>query len=89
MPPARGDRKACTHRACAGTMQFGREPRLQTHSAMSGDGERGWVCSENPRHFQLASESARPKAVASTATQPGWDDDGGAVVVSSVGARRK
>jgi hypothetical protein len=89
MPPARGDRKRCTHAECSGTMQFGREPRLQAHSAMTGDGERGWVCRENPRHFQRAPERAEPKAAASTATQASWDDDGGAVVFSSVDARRK
>ena len=78
MAPARGDRKHCTHADCSGTMQFGREARLQTHSATMPDGERGWNCSENRRHFELASEHAGQKAVPSAAPQPAWDDDGGA-----------
>jgi hypothetical protein len=36
-------------------MQFGREPLPQTSSVMSADGERGWVCSDHPEHFLLAS----------------------------------
>lgn len=60
MASARGDRKPCTHAECSGTMQFGREPLRQTAFTMTADGERGWVCSENPGHFQLAAE--RPGA---------------------------
>jgi hypothetical protein len=41
-------------------MQFSREPLAQTSSTMPADGDRGWICSENPGHFQLAS--ARPPA---------------------------
>jgi hypothetical protein len=37
-------------------MQFGREPRSETASTMTVDGELGWVCSDNPAHFQIASE---------------------------------
>jgi hypothetical protein len=59
MAAARGDRKPCTHGDCAGTMQFGREPIPQT-SAIRVDGERGWVCSEKPEHFLLASHRADP-----------------------------
>jgi hypothetical protein len=73
MPPARGDRKPCTRTACSGTMQFGREPLLQTSSAMRPDTKLGWICSENPSHFALASAldvTAAPRAR--------WDDDGGA-----------
>ena len=77
MASARGDRKPCTHAKCAGTMQFGREPLRQVAPATSGDGERGWVCSENPSHFQLASERARRDAAAGSALQARWDDDGG------------
>ena len=72
MASARGDRKPCTHAECAGTMQFGREPLRQVAPATSGDGERGWVCSENPGHFQLAAERA-----ARSAPHARWDDDGG------------
>jgi hypothetical protein len=77
MASERGDRKPCTHAKCAGTMQFGREPLRQVAPATSSDGERGWVCSENPSHFQLASERAWREAAASSATQARWDDDGG------------
>jgi len=62
MAPARGDSKPCTHAECAGTMQFGREPLRQVGAAMSGDGARGWVCSENPSHFRVATERERPGA---------------------------
>jgi len=41
-------------------MQFSREPLVQTSSTMPADGDRGWICSENPGHFLLAS--ARPPA---------------------------
>jgi hypothetical protein len=58
-------------------MQFGREPLRQVAPATSGDGERGWVCSENPGHFQLASERALREAAASSVPQARWDDDGG------------
>jgi hypothetical protein len=56
-------------------MQFGREPLLQTSSAMRADAKLGWICSENPGHFALAS------ALDVTVTVPPrarWDDDGGA-----------
>jgi hypothetical protein len=62
MAPARGDSKPCTHAECAGTMQFGREPFRQVGPAISGDGARGWVCSENPGHFRVATERERPGA---------------------------
>jgi hypothetical protein len=77
MASARGDRKPCTHAECAGTMQFGREPLRQVAPATSGDGERGWVCSENPSHFQLASERVRREVAASSAPRARWEDDGG------------
>ena len=75
MTAARGDSKRCTHADCSGTMQFGRE---QTQSATTRDGKRGWVCSENRRHFELASERAGQRIATSAAPQPRWDDDGGA-----------
>ena len=71
MASARGDRKPCTHGECSGTMQFGRQPELQVSSAMPR-GERGWACSENESHFQLAAERA-----ARSAPHARWDDDGG------------
>jgi hypothetical protein len=77
MASARGDRKPCTHAECSGTMQFGRERLPQTSSAMTVDGERGWVCSETPGHFQLASDRPRLEATVNSAPQAGWDDDGG------------
>jgi hypothetical protein len=77
MASARGDRKPCTHAECSGTMQFGREPVPESAFGMTIDGERGWVCSENPGHFQLATERPRPEAPANGAPQARWDDDGG------------
>jgi hypothetical protein len=68
-------------------MQFGREPLRQVAPAMSGDGERGWVCSENPSHFQLAAERARREAVASRAPEARWDDDGGSTRGLTTGSR--
>lgn len=75
---ARGDRKPCTHAECSGTMQFGREPLPERAFAMTADGERGWVCSETPRHFQLASERPRPEAAANGASHARSDDGGAA-----------
>jgi hypothetical protein len=61
MPAARGDRKPCLHLHCEGTMQFGREP--VTPSPGSPEyGERGWVCSVNPVHFQRASDTGSSNA---------------------------
>ena len=72
MASARGDRKPCTHSECVGTMQFGREPVRQAAPAMSGDGDRGWVCSENPSHFRReAAEGSGPRAR--------WENDGGSI----------
>ena len=68
MASARGDRKPCTHAECSGTMQFSREPLVQTSSTMPADGDRGWICSENPGHFLLAS--ARPPAEVAAEQQP-------------------
>lgn len=56
MSSARGDRKPCTHTDCPGTMQFGREPGKRGAGLNTADGERGWVCSERPDHFQLESQ---------------------------------
>lgn len=56
MSSARGDRKPCTRAGCSGTMQFGREPLRRTSAIMPADGERGWVCSTAPGHFQRESE---------------------------------
>ena len=56
-------------------MQFGREPLPKTPEMMTADGERGWVCSKNTGHFQIASE--RPDGFASDAAQAGGDDDRG------------
>ena len=77
MASARGDRKPCTHAECRGTMQFGRKPLRQVSPAVSSDGERGWVCSEHPSHFQLPSERDPRGAAATGAPQARWDDDGG------------
>lgn len=77
MASARGDRKPCTHADCRGTMQFGREPLPRTSAAAPADGELGWVCSDDPGHFQLPSERQRPEVAASRAPQARWDDDGG------------
>jgi hypothetical protein len=77
MAAARGDSKPCMHAECAGTMHFSREPLRQVATTLSGDGERGWVCSEKPSHFQLASEGARREATASSAPRARWEDDGG------------
>jgi hypothetical protein len=61
MPPARGDTKPCIRTDCTGTMQFAREPgrlavdpREPDHHPLPGasDGDRGWVCSAEPQHFQ-------------------------------------
>jgi len=76
MASARGDRKPCTHGECSGTMQFGREPQLHVSPAMA-DGKHGWVCGEDPAHFQLAWEDPRLETAASTPPQSRWDDDGG------------
>ena len=77
MASARGDTKPCTHAECAGTMQFGREPTRQVGTAMAGDGARGWVCSQSPSHFRLASERERGGAAVSSAPRARWEDDGG------------
>lgn len=77
MTSARGDRKPCTYTACSGTMQFGREPLPQTSSARNVGGERGWVCSETPGHFQRASERPGPDAGENSAAHARWGDDGG------------
>jgi hypothetical protein len=77
MASARGDRKPCTHAECSGTMQFGREPLPTRAYVMTVDGDRGWVCSENPGHFQRAAERPRPEAAANGAPHARWDDDGG------------
>jgi hypothetical protein len=77
MASARGDRKPCTHAGCSGTMQFGREPLPETALAVAVDGEPGWVCSEDPGHFQLAAERSRPEPAATGASHARWDDDGG------------
>jgi hypothetical protein len=88
MAAARGDRKPCTHAACAGIMQFGRKPLRQAAPGMSGDGERGWVCSETPGHFQLPAERARREVVASSAPQARWDDDGGSTAAKLITGSR-
>lgn len=77
MSAARGDRKPCTRRGCSGTMQFGREPLPKTPEMMTADGERGWVCSTHPEHFQIASGRPVPDRVARDAAFADWDDDGG------------
>jgi hypothetical protein len=73
---ARGDRKPCTRNECLGTMQFGREPLANGPTMRAADGERGWNCSENAEHFQLASEQGTTQLMASAPAS--WDDDGGA-----------
>jgi len=76
MGAARGDCKPCTRRDCSGTMQFGRQPPMSQPSASTSGGERGWVCSESPGHFQHASDGARPTA-ADTSSHARWATDGG------------
>ena len=76
MGAERGDRKPCTHEACSGTMQFGREPQQQVSFKVS-EGRRGWVCSENDEHFQTPSQRGRSDDARMTRAQSGWDDDGG------------
>jgi hypothetical protein len=66
MTSERGDRKPCTHAGCTGTMQYSREPLTQGSSLMSAEGEFGWVCSEDPGHFQFPSERPRSLPVAAT-----------------------
>ena len=59
-------------------MQFGREPLPKTPEMMTADGERGWVCSNYPGHFQLASERRAHDGVTTTQlAAAGWVDDGG------------
>jgi hypothetical protein len=57
-------------------MQFSRELLPQT-SATTIDGERGWVCSDTPAHFQPASGPRPSDAARSSAPDARWDDDGG------------
>ena len=61
MTPARGDQNPCTHAECPGTMQYGRQPLTQTSPTVTVDGERGWVCSESPGHFQFGP-GVRPES---------------------------
>jgi len=61
MPAARGDRKPCLHLHCDGTMQFGREPSTASPGAPQY-GDRGWVCSDDPAHFQRALDPASSSA---------------------------
>jgi hypothetical protein len=77
MASAMGDRKPCTHAECQGTMQFGREQLAEVPPARPLDGEHGWVCSEQPGHFQSASDQSRIETAPSPAHQARWDDDGG------------
>ena len=81
MASARGDSKPCTRAECGGIMQFGREPVPQARPAMSGDGDRGWVCSENPSHF-------RREAAAGSGPRARWADDGGSVPGKSITGSR-
>jgi hypothetical protein len=43
---------------------------------MTADGERGWVCSETPGHFELASERPRSEAAANRAPHARSDHGG-------------
>jgi hypothetical protein len=61
MSAARGDSKPCTRNGCLGTMQFGRESLPHGPTMRATDGKRGWNCSENAEHFQLASEQRAPE----------------------------
>jgi hypothetical protein len=78
MTAARGDQKPCTRTGCPGTMQFGREPLPKGPTTGAPDGERGWVCSEKPSHFQREFEPTAPVVAAKGSALSGWDDDGGA-----------
>ena len=72
MAAARGDRKPCTHPQCAGIMQFGREVSPASSSALSAEGQRGWVCSEEPGHFLL--ESSRNEPASGPAPDACWEE---------------
>jgi hypothetical protein len=78
MSAARGDTKPCTRTACSGTMQFGREALPKRPGTRDTDGERGWVCSEHPSHFQLESEQPASELAAKRSADASWADDGGA-----------
>jgi hypothetical protein len=62
MEPARGDQRRCTCPGCTGTMRYGRESenaaaQPQPRSVqVSGDDEKGWICSKDPAHFTRAAE---------------------------------
>ena len=84
MSAARGDRKPCTRTPCAGTMQFSREPLPLPASGVSVDGQRGWVCSESPGHFQAAS-GVTPGRETVAARDARWQDDGGSGHRASTG----
>jgi hypothetical protein len=71
MAAARGDRKPCTHARCAGIMQFGREMPLAS-TPMGAEGQRGWVCSEEPGHFLL--DSPRNQPAQAPAADACWDE---------------
>lgn len=86
MAAARGDQKPCTHSECSGTMQFSRERLAQT-SATTIDGERGWVCSATPAHFQPASGRRPADAARSSTPDARWDDDGGRAVDDNLDRR--
>ena len=80
MPSERGDSKPCTHAECSGNMQFGRKPLPPAPlPSMKAGGERGWVCSDNPSHFQIASGQLPIEAAASSIPGSRWDDDGGSM----------
>ena len=79
MTASRGDRKACTHADCPGTMQFGRELLpAPSSSGTKREGDRGWVCSVETRHFERASGERPAERSDRSSLQPSWDDDGGA-----------
>lgn len=61
MSSARGDQKPCIRDGCSGTMQFGREPLPPRPAERASEGERGWVCSERPEHFQRAVSTPEPQ----------------------------
>lgn len=66
MSAARGDRRPCHVKACAGEMRYGRRSdQEQGTGAIRGSrrGEqRGWVCSRSTGHFTIDGSAARASA---------------------------
>ena len=57
-------------------MQFGREPLPRTTVGLVAEGERGWVCSADTGHFQLAVASGTDVRAASRRSETVSSRDG-------------